>query len=678
MDDSTLVDDLRDLIDDIDEGKWESAVTKIESLVGNNEKKKANKSKTPKIEDDSLREALQDLLGKCQLHLEQYDRILEATNDPSQEPPSKFVQLYAKYRQGQYSSLVGTLSKQTPLDDLFEQHLLAQSSFHTKDTQRAVETYQDIFNSTKSVDGQMEILVNSLAALQATSTPLVNDATTLEKWVTSEASDFLEAEADEGEICPFYDLLYNLGTLELLTQQDGSSRMDQAEQSCRAETKASDLERELAPIILNQVWSRQLKGLAVDPSEFSSSKGSAATIAVSRLNQAISSENSKAYDAIIADGHKLTPTQLRLYWYNRAVLQFRSQDFDACRQSVQSLQATVAAPSKSQKKKASNNYIPLSDDAAAWWMSRVDVLLALISNGLNKTDIDKSIERLEQRLTLLKEKKNPSAIIEHAVAYVLLHLHQLRTPNPTRSQQVEILNALPESIRSTSAVQATLKDISSSKSAPKNGASSLATADALFQNGEFAKAAKMYQDHLKTDSSENLPQQLRLAQALAFVDPVKASDLWESLQSFVEGDEGSSPHAIAELDAEALENQELPRVKNKPSVMEVSTENDGKSKSSKQKALRRRAKKREVYVAKLEERGLRIGTPNPERWIPKYERSGNRRKGGYHKGAQGGGSERDALKLDAAARKAGLVDTGPSTANMKVSSGGGRKGGRRR
>ena len=79
--------------------------------------------------------------------------------------------------------------------------------------------------------------------------------------------------------------------------------------------------------------------------------------------------------------------------------------------------------------------------------------------------------------------------------------------------------------------------------------------------------------------------------------------------------------------------------------------------------------------------------PDPERWIPKSQRSYNRRGGrgrGRFKsniGAQGGGAgpgmEKDAAKLDVAARIAAKSsssgdggDKQPSTANIKVSSSG--------
>lgn len=131
---------------------------------------------------------------------------------------------------------------------------------------------------------------------------------------------------------------------------------------------------------------------------------------------------------------------------------------------------------------------------------------------------------------------------------------------------------------------------------------------------------------------------------------------------------------------------------------------DRSKKKNREAILRKRTKQREAYLVRLESEGrytpnkTPLTKPDPERWIPKSQRSYNRRgrgrgRGGGNVGAQGGGSgagmEKEAAKLDVAARVAaakagggtGSGDSKPSTANIKVSSSGqGRKGkgGRRR
>ena len=117
-----------------------------------------------------------------------------------------------------------------------------------------------------------------------------------------------------------------------------------------------------------------------------------------------------------------------------------------------------------------------------------------------------------------------------------------------------------------------------------------------------------------------------------------------------------------------------------------------KKKQNREAILRRRAKKRDAYLEKLQKEGNykpdRPTKPDPERWIAKNQRSYNRRgRKGRSKflGAQGGGSgfgaEKEAAKLDAAARAAAKregkdIYDQPSTAHLTVSSS--TRGGRRR
>eukprot|EP01083_Nonionella_stella_P206213 750229_1 len=160
-----------------------------------------------------------------------------------------------------------------------------------------------------------------------------------------------------------------------------------------------------------------------------------------------------------------------------------------------------------------------------------------------------------------------------------------------------------------------------------------------------------------------------------------------------------------DLDGEELEAMDIPRLSkgssgsNKMRKMLGSNRNsDGKQKKKKNPdaILRRRAKKREAHLKKLQKEGKynpdRPLKPDPERWVPKNQRSYNKRgRKGRTKftGAQGIGSgagyDKDAAKLDAAARAAAkaqgkdIANQGRSTAHLAVSSTGNiGKGGRRR
>jgi signal recognition particle subunit SRP72 len=202
-------------------------------------------------------------------------------------------------------------------------------------------------------------------------------------------------------------------------------------------------------------------------------------------------------------------------------------------------------------------------------------------------------------------------------------------------------------------------------------------ADFMMSQGRYDEAAALYE---KAVDESDPSSTARLVRALSYTDPSRAAKLWSEI----------SPELVTEeedgVDGADLEVKELPRLKTVRKSEILSQQQEVKSKKSHGAVLRRRARKREEYLTALQERGLysaeRPTQPDPERWIPKYERASagrRRRRRPPHKGAQGGLSDKDAAKLDVAARqqaaKAGVVDS-KSTAHMKVAGGG--KGGRRR
>ena len=682
---SEVVDSLQDLLSSIEDQDYGSAIISCQTLLGIDDSKKNNNNKKqqprPLFEDDALETALYELLVKCWLHEDMYAKVLNC----AKAPPS--LHLYARYRLEDYASIIS--SKKETSDELLDQHLLAQALYNTCETERAMETYKLLLDSTSKSDQEdcMELLTNGLAVLTANATPFVAASSDGVEWIASSLDLVKQAPS-------YYDLTYNLGTHQVLTGDENESNsqqlLSQAESSCREYGQGeADLENELAPIQANSVWSRHWKGLEVDASEYSL-KGTEATKTIVKLNQLLASKSSSWSGMPTSPDSKFTALQARMYWYNRSVLQLQEKDLDGCRQSCQSLQSTIVAPTKSQQKKNTkkSQYLPLSQDAAAWWNARVDVILAHVDN-------DQAVTKLQHRVDALQALPE-SAIRDYALAHVQLHLFHFQTPKPTREQTIQLLQKLPSGIQSKKATVATLASLtkqgdgngsSSSNSNDMGMTESAALADVLFAKGDFVQADKLYEKYLPAIpkcNQEQLQQQARRVQALAQIDPLQATNLWQSLQKSSLEDNNEPASLLPTMDGEALEQQELPRTKSlKPGLLGVPDDNDTQRKS-REHVLRRRARQREAHLQEQEKKGLynpsKPTKPNAERWIPKHARSSNRRRGGgggYHKGAQGGGSEKEALKLDAMARKAGLVDTGPSTANMKVSSGG-RKAGRRK
>lgn len=314
----------------------------------------------------------------------------------------------------------------------------------------------------------------------------------------------------------------------------------------------------------------------------------------------------------------------------------------------------------------------------------------------------------------------------------------VNNPKMTEASIVETLESLPASIQSlpgTVVTLALLHDTASSSSSSTSKGESilkslgdgiqakLAMAEyQMMSKGNYKAAVELLTGIVEEDG--NLEATAMLVKALSYTDPSKAEDYVGVLHDAVAEGNNNGP----EMDGEALESMDIPRFaklsgvsgstasggeggSNKVRKMIAATGGKGRStmgdrskKKNREAILRKRTKQREAYLVRLESEGrytpnkTPLTKPDPERWIPKSQRSYNRRgrgrgRGGGNVGAQGGGAgagmEKEAAKLDVAARVAaakagggtGSGDSKPSTANIKVSSSGqGRKGkgGRRR
>jgi signal recognition particle subunit SRP72 len=216
----------------------------------------------------------------------------------------------------------------------------------------------------------------------------------------------------------------------------------------------------------------------------------------------------------------------------------------------------------------------------------------------------------------------------------------------------------------------------------------LALAHSKYDAGLYQEAADLYESCLKScrDSNDDAAAPdvglvtAHLIQALSHVDPDRA--LSYTLPE---------AHPTTE-DGAALEALAIPRLSGSTTTTTTTMNGTGGrseavTKTSKKEAvMEKRAKRREAHVKSLppleQER-----TPDPERWIPKSQRSYHKnrrgRKGRYHTngttttqgGGSGAGADRNAAKLDVAARKkdGGTATTGPSTANMRVTPSAGTK-----
>ena len=629
-----------------------------------------------------LMTSIQKLLLQCWLHLEQYQKIQDWVQSNDNAGMHKSLALYANYRSDQYEkvskSASATSAEGTTTMTTLEQHLLAQSYFHLNQPVASLKIYKDLlpqYDADEDEDDEqakMEVLANALAVLTSTAIPFLPSNADNNSWL-EKAENFLEDQEQ------FSDLAFNLGTLQCLESSNPSKDWLEF-----AEDNVENEDEDLPAIDTNLTWFDQFwQREELEDISYSqiTTEETSARAAVANLNQTLLDGNARTMPT--KPHPKWTTLQVRMYWYNRAVTQYKAGKMVECQETCQFLKKSLngggGSNEKTKKQSASSNVQHL------WWESRADVLIAHASAS---KDSKKAISKLEQRLEFLKSSQQSSAILDHAIAHVQLNLYILQNPtNNTSSKQIrKVLTSLPTSIQSSPAVEATLnaiggKEEESASSKDKASKSPEEEALTLFRKGQFKKSADLYRETLPSPSQsdeDQLAHYLWCVQALSRSDQLEeAEKIWNEIEPLLHG----TVDGRSTANGEALEQKELPRSSTSSTKTLIGTSTESKKpKRSKESVLRQRTKKREAYLKKLEEKGEynpeRPTKPNPERWIPKHERSRNRRGqrgGGPGRSHQGGGSAADAQRLDAAARRAGTsvpANSGPSTANMKAVGGG--------
>lgn len=674
------------------------------------------------IDTLGLTTSLQRILLQAYLHQEKYDKVLEWDKAAESKRGCEDLVLYAKYRTGDYATVSKEASeagKAAAERRVVFQNLRAQSEYHLDRTEKGLAVYLELVSGDdiddNDVESKMEILTNALGLIASSGcTPTValdDENTTF--WLEEAESTLLQDDGNEAVDEIFSELASNLGCIRFLTDPTQAGDENWLEKA--ADTGGDEDAKKGTTEQTNLSWSKHFWYKNMEEVSYhlpSKSSGNQLSVveSVSKVNEALLEEN---LTRLLPLPHpKWNLLQLRLYWYNRAILQLKAEKYVECHDSCQSLKKTLSSPSGSNKKKNKNAATPTTKPSSEslWWDARADVILAYAQQGQSKHKDASS--RLTDRLETLRGEASSSFEVDHAIAHVLLHKFTMEQKSNSKKDQqkgkrelLKVLQSLPQSIQSRPAVQLTIDDVetavendesnsnSATNTTPKNP---IEKADLLFGQGQYEEACKLYESALSSNSASQdvdsiMDSNLRYVQALAMTGQHETSqELWQSLQSTLREETVGHP------DGSALENKALPRtsrssstISKKLAVTKIATKDDEVDKPSREKILRRRARKREAYLQELERQGKynpdRPTKPDPERWIPWYERSRyGRNRGGRNnnKGlnsAQGGGSQLDAQRLDAAARRAGKVpaSTGPSSANLKVSSGG-RKGGRRR
>ncbi|GAX19447.1 hypothetical protein FisN_19Hh019 [Fistulifera solaris] len=717
----------------------------LASILSTTEKKESsnessNSNDTP--DEETLKEALQQV--RLQLLLQQGDetahaQVVGATSSILSSSPNQrniIMRAYALYQLQEYDQvldLLDTAELKQPYA-LAAMHLQAQSYYHLQDYEGAMEIYASILEQLEdggngdndNDDDVHEIYVNYMAAyLNQYSLPYCpesknNKVTRKEDTIFTDLLDVVHKQlqqesniAEENEDTIF-DLRYNVATYQLL-HRSNAREAKQFLHSHRAQDKNCHNQLEWS----QQFWhhhsnttSTSMKGMRLQTAETASLKKISNTKDPWLILQYYH-DNFDTLDALpqnMNDKIKWTLLQDRLLDYNRCVTFLHREQYGDCRAAVQELWETMA-PEKPPEK----DDPMLNDPVLLWWEVRLAVLLLYCPESLNSKEKGNTKNKKKTSATSV-ELRNVRALDfalmtiaespfrDHMLVYLQLHQAAAEEQFQKQPSLDELYADWPPSLRTKPAVQATMislkqSDESSDQTQAKRKAPTKETAlmqGNLHSNqGNYQSAVECYEmamTHAKDDDTKQMIQ-ARLVQALTHVDPDRAISLWEEMARSLKTDDNGHGYDLRAMEALEKNTQRWTHAHKVPpsdaDMMQSITTADP-SRKSHESVLKRRARLRAQYLDQLQKKGLfnpeRPTQPDPERWIPKYDRAANRRRKknntptlNKHQGT-GAISEKDLAKLDVAAREQQpktLASNVASTAHLSAT-GARNKSGKRR
>ena len=700
-------------------------------------KKSDDISNTPG--EDTLQDALQQV--HLQLLLQQggdanvYAQVLKATSDASSSTPmsTTILRAYALYQLQEYDQvldLLDNIPSEHPEESMHPSalaalHLQAQSYYHLQDYEGAMEVYATVLEQLEDAcangddDDVHEVYVNYMASyLNQYSLPYCPESKNNK--VTKEEDETLtdllavveKQHQPKSEDETMLDLRYNVATYQLL-HRSNAREAKLFLQSRRAQDNNCHNQYEWS----QHFWQPNtgMKGMRFQTKDTATSKNISNTKDPWLLLQYYHDKYETLNDLPQDTNSKIKWTlfQKRLLDYNRCVALLHQKQYDECRLVVRELWETMAPEKPPEKDDPTVN-----DPILLWWEVRLAVLLLYCpevssgnsSNTKNRkkttaTGLElRSVRALEFALMSIAE----SPFRDHTLVY--LQLHQAAAEEQFKQQPSldELYADWPPSLRTKPAVQATMIALQQSQASEQPNGKSPTKETALMQGhwhfiqGDYRAAAECYETALSDAKDSEVKQmiQARLVRALTHVDPDKAMKLWDDMSSHLKTtDDNDSDYDVQAMEGLEKSSQrwnhanktvthEAGAMESATTAVNMETPTDT-TKKSRDSVFKQRARRRAQYLDQLQKKGIynpeRPTQPDPERWIPKYDRAANRRRKKNHAPAQnkhqgtGTISEKDLAKLDVAARQQqpkNLVSNTASTAH--ISAAGARKGGKRR
>ncbi|XP_070540051.1 signal recognition particle subunit SRP72-like [Ptychodera flava] len=564
----------------------------------------------------------------CQIQQSDFRQALRTIND-NQKLSSNLVfeKAYCQYRLNQVEQALATI-KAVPNPDIKLKELLGQVLYRLEKYQDCLDVYRDVIKNT-SDDYEEERQTNLSAVIAAAQ--LWGD-TTME---------------DQGLSEDTFELCYNKACLLVGQGQikEAEKKLKEAERLCRESLEddpdmtEEDIESEVAVIQVQLAYVLQLQGkneeaLKIYNNVFKSRPSDAGLLAVTCNNIITLNKEQNVFDSkkkiktATADGleHKLTEDQRRVIAFNKCLLLMYTNQGEALRKFVKTLQSdyperdvphlieTAQLCREKHATKAIQQLQKYVDEKAD---PSVRIKLTLAQLHLSQGNIGQAYEALHS----IEELQHKPGMVSTLVC-LCVSLENV-------DAAIEILDAAVQYYRENQISEKILHVLLKEN------------ADFKLKRGRSKEATDMLED-LRSANPDDTRTLAQLISAYAKFNPTKAEELSEELPSVAESSE--------DLDLDKLENtpflfgsKYLKKV-TKPDKPET-TDKKPVDLIQKKKKKKRRGKLPKSYDPNSD--------PDPERWLPKRERTyykGRKKdkKGGVGKGTQGASasamSELDASK----------------------------------
>ncbi|TMW62400.1 hypothetical protein Poli38472_009893 [Pythium oligandrum] len=535
-------------------------------------------------------------------------------------------------------------------------HLAAQLHFRKGDYERAIAIYEELLANAKDGDDVMELQTNLLAAYTSAGR-------------TQELAQ-RDIPTDDS-----FEVAFNKSFIAIASGdwQQAEELLTESEKLCREVLEAdgasaTEVENELAIIRTQLAFVKQMQGdvdgalsdyrniLKLKLSNQAVGAVASNNIVTIRADRDLfdSLKRLKSIESIVLSD-KLAPAQQEAILANRALVLCLMNKIEECRESVATLKKLFP---ESRALSEITVFLALKDQNPA------EAIAAL------ETDASTSGRLGLAHLYLAQGQVKQAA---KCVASISSIAH---TPG-TVATLVALFEAAGDASSALQVLQDALEHHKQLDFTSRE-AMKIREGDCAFkvQKKQYKAAAEAYLELMEGENAGALDPELRLQSlaslvvALSFSDPQAAEMRCGLLPAVPE----------CEVDPVELEQQAKRSSRLASKLVDAGDKKNERKRAAKnpERVARKRAKRREAHLTKLRSRddynaSIGLINPDPERWIPRKQRSyAKRGRRGRNRfvGAQGAGmgTDKDAAKLDAAARAAKKAEVSEEKKAVVVSS----------